>query len=300
MLYFALPNFFENFYFNGFLHNLNRQRPDMFKTKVSFYSQQGSWPYHSWSGGVNSNVGNGAYYNHFIDMQRQAGQPIRINCANVLLEESDFNDSMSAIMLECMNNGSNTIEISSIPLMEKIADRYPEYRFTFSKQADLITEFTPELLNEIIASDKFLYVGIPDKYTHDLDWLKQIKKKSVCEITVNPICPASCETCDACLLKEHENQLKYYGARHREACKKNLNIFDPKNVISIEEIQKTYVKMGYTHFTFSNTYAVKQEDYWGFLLNYFIKPECLLEAQSMLTGMLQDMMKESQGGVNYA
>ena len=58
--------------------------------------------------------------------------------------------------------------------------------------------------------------------------------------------------------------------------------------------------MGYTHFTFSNTYAVKQEEYWGFLLSYFIKPECLLEAQAMLTEMLQNMMKEGQGGVNYA
>ena len=50
MLYFALPNFYENYYFNNFLFNLIKTSPDVFKTKISFYCQQGGLPYHSWNG----------------------------------------------------------------------------------------------------------------------------------------------------------------------------------------------------------------------------------------------------------
>lgn len=296
MLYFALPNFFENFHFNAFLHNLSKTHPHFFKTKVSFFTQQGGFPYHSWNGGINSNIGNGAYYDDFIDLQRRSGMPFRINCANVLLEDYDFHDNMSQIMLECLNNGSVILEVSSIPLMEKIQEKYPQYRFMFSKQADLITEFNPDLINGIIDTNNFVYIGIPDKYTFNLEWLKLIKRKGICEITVNPLCPASCKNCDVCLLKEHENQIQYSNQRLRETCNDRINIFDEKNILTIEKILSTYSKMGYNRFTFSNIYAVKDTDYQSFLLYYFIKQEYLNEAMSMWSAQIEQM---NAGGVVY-
>mgnify|MGYP003302101781 CR=1 FL=1 len=57
-------------------------------------------------------------------------------------------------ILNIFHDGSTILEISSIPLMEKIHKDYPNYYFMFSKQADLISEFTPEILNEIFDNDQ--------------------------------------------------------------------------------------------------------------------------------------------------
>lgn len=276
MLYFALPNFYENFAVNAFMRDLNKQRPEVFKTKVSFYAQTGSIPYCSWTGGLNSNVGPGAYYNDLIELQRNSNLPLRINMANVMLEESDYYDNFADVILKIFDCGSNVIELSSIPLMEFISEKYPEYRFTFSKNADLITEFTPELLGSIMEIDSFLSVGIPEKYSFNKEWLKQLPKKSKCEITVNPKC-GHCKDCDICLLKEHQNQISYSGNRGVDICEKAGNIFDASHIISIEEIEKTYHKMGFTKFTFSPSYAYDNNTMVKFYLGYFVKPEYHME-----------------------
>ena len=93
MLYFSLPNFYENSNVNLFMRDLTKFKPEYFKAKVSFFCQTGSIPYCSWSGGLNSNIGNGAYYTNLIDLQKVSPIPLRINMSNVLLEESDYNDN---------------------------------------------------------------------------------------------------------------------------------------------------------------------------------------------------------------
>lgn len=280
MLYFALPNFYEHYYLNTFLCELNKTHPNFMKAKMSIYCAQGALPYHCWNGGTNSNFGIGAYYQDFINLQNNTPVPYRINCANVLLEDYDFYDNLSQIALECLNNGSVVLEISSIPLMEKLQEKYPYYRFMFSKQADLITEFTPELLDSIIESDQFTMVGIPDKYTFDMNWLKEIKKKSKCEITVNPLCSATCKSHDVCLLKEHQNQLDYSNQQIRCGCPNKINIFDERSILTIEKLEK-YQKMGFNHFTFSNLYNVDMNEVASFYFSYFVKPEHLLEVVSL-------------------
>lgn len=295
MMYFALPNFYEHYFLNAFMCEMNKARPEFFKTKVSFYCNQGALPYHSWNGGINSNYGPGAYYQDFIGLQSRAQIPYRVNCANVLLEDYDFYDNLSQIALECLNNGSIVLEISSIPLMEKLQEKYPYYRYMFSKQADLITSFTPEMIDSIIDTDQFTLVGIPDKYTFDVAWLKEIKHKSKCEITVNPLCPASCKNHDACLLKEHQNQLDYSNQQQRCSCSNRLEIFNEKNILSIEKL-KDYTKMGFNRFTFSNVYNASIDEVASFYFNYFIKPEYLLEVVGMWSKRVQDLNLSLQGG----
>ena len=56
---------------------------------------------------------------------------------------------------------SNIIELSNLELLDYIAERYPNYKFILSKQIDFSTEITPELLNLLIDSDKFMLIGIP-------------------------------------------------------------------------------------------------------------------------------------------
>lgn len=281
MLYFSLPNFYEYMPINAFLREINKMKPESFKTKVSFFNQTGAIPYCYWSGGLNSNIGNGAYYLNLIELQKSTPIPLRINMANVLLENIDYNDNFANVILDIFDCGSNIIEISSIPLMEYIANKYPNYRFAFSKNADLITELTPELIDTILDIENITILGIPEKYSRNVEWLKKIPQKTKCEITVNPKCSCATEMCDICLLKEHQNQLDYSGQQLIESCTKKNGLFDWKNIISIEEIQTTYTKMGFNKFTFASLYGYDPSVVLKFYLNYFIKPEYHMEIYTL-------------------
>ena len=280
MLYFSLPNFFEFKDVNLFMQGLARTRPEMFKEKIVFNSSNGAIPYLSWTGGCNSNVGFGIIYGSLLEFQSQFPMPVRINMANVLLEDYDFFDSLGQSVLSIFDNGSNVLEISSIPFMEKIKEKYPNYYFTLSKQADLISEFTPEVLNAIIDLDQFTLIGVPEKYNDNLEWLSSIKKRSLLEITINPICNyKKCSCGDVCLLKEHENQINYSNVQIRTNCSNKMAYYDLRNVPSIEELKRKYGKLGINHFTFSNNYGgITQESLLMFYFDYFLKPECVFEA----------------------
>jgi hypothetical protein len=41
---------------------------EYFKEKVSFISFTGSFPFSSWNGNINCNIGNGAYYSDFLQV----------------------------------------------------------------------------------------------------------------------------------------------------------------------------------------------------------------------------------------
>jgi hypothetical protein len=275
MIYFTLPNFYENLEANIFIHDLCKMHSEYFKEKVSFYSLTGAFPFSSWNGGINCNVGHGAFYGHFVDMQNNAPLvlPARLNMANVLLEPEDYYDHMNNAILKIYNDGSTVLEVSSIPLMEHIQEKYPEYRFMLSSQADLITPFTPEVLNSLFETEKFTLVGLPIYLNHDFDFLKQLKHKTKVEITVNPICPDSCEGYRNCWLAEHQNQIEYSGAQNILNCANISKFLNVNNIISLEEIKNTYIPLGFNHFTFSTQYLLNQNEMVDFYIQYFIKDE---------------------------
>lgn len=270
MIFFSLPNFFTSFGINNLLLETNRLSPEVFKEKIAFENCSGNFPYCSWNGGMNNCMGEGAYYEAFLSCYKGNASPLRLNFANVCLENTDFYDSMANAILDTNDNGSNIIEISNLELMDYIHTQYPNYNFVFSKQADLITEFTPELINTIIGMDKFILIGIPDKYYKDFDWLQQIDKKSKIELTVNPMCPINCKNYANCHIQEHEFQLAYSEKSNLRNCSKIYNENNPRTILTLEDIKKDYVPLGITHFTFS---PYIQEDYSliQFYLKYFIK-----------------------------
>lgn len=274
MLNFTLPNFFQNQEVNAFLISMVKIHADkLYNKNINICAESGSAPYLSWSGGLNSNYGTGIFYDALVDFQRNLYIPKRLNMSNVLLEDYDYDDCQGQAILRIFDDGSSVIELSSIPFMEKIHNDFPNYRFMFSKQADLITEFTPELLNEIANIENITILGIPDKYTFNKEWLKQLSKKSKCEITVNPYCPVTCEKCDRCLLQEHQNQIEYLGMQNIANCVKRNDIYDIRHIVTIEDISKEYVKMGFTHYTFNYFYG-GDHDFWAsFYVMYFFKPE---------------------------
>lgn len=287
MLYFTLPNFYENFIINDYFLNLNKFFPEVFKEKITFIQASGSFPYCSWSGGYNSNNGEGAYYDAFIHCYTQYMVPLRINFANVLLEDFDFQDNMANTILKTNENGTNLIEISNLNLMEYITDTYPDYKFVFSKQADLITPFSTDLINEIISFNKFSLIGIPDRFNNDFNFLKNIKKKSKIEITVNPLCPSGCKNYNKCLVEEHQRQLEYSGLSVIRDCNKGYGYGFNKKLKTLDIIKQEYLPIGINHFTFSSQPA-NMDLTLSFYIQYFIKEEYQLEVRNKYYAMLSE------------
>lgn len=283
MLKFTLPNICENKRINSFLIQLSRVHADYFKEEVSFIQESGAIPYCSWSG-YNSNIGSGLTAYDFIHLSRNSRLPVRINFANILLEPYDFEDCMGQAILKAMHNGSNLIELSNLELLDHIVEQYPNYKFVLSKQVDFSTEMTPELLNLLIETDKFVLIGIPDKYISDIEFLSKLEHKSKFEITVNPPCPIHCRTYKNCGIQEHKTQLAYSGVPILWNCKKCNKHSNSKSYLSLKELKETYVKMGFSHFTFSPYYTSSVYELLDFYLTYFIKPEYYNEAYKFWYG----------------
>lgn len=280
MIKFTLPNFFDVFRINQFFIYLSKHFPEYFQEEVSFIQVSGAFSYCSWTG-YNSNFGNGAYYNDFININTETTIPIRLNFANVCLENYDFNDNMANAILETNNNGSNLIEISNLELMDYIVTNYPNYKFVFSKQADLISTFSIDLLNQLTEFKKFDLIGLPDYLNGNFDFLNQLKHKNKYEITVNPICPASCKNYNKCLLNEHLNQLEYSDQQPQQFCFKRNPFGGEKGLITLKQIKEQYSPLGFSHFTFAQNCIPNLTDVFGFYLKYFIKPEYIPKVYKM-------------------
>lgn len=274
MIYFTLPNFFEYAEVNAFIISLARSAPQVFKEPITFIQTSGNFAYNYWTGSYCNMVGPGAYHKDFTTAaNRGVPAPLRLLCDNVALEKDDYVNVMNSNILEANNTGSGVIEVSNIELMDYITEKYPNrFKFVFSKQADLITPFTPDLINQVIDFDKFQFIGIPDRLNGDFDFLRSIKNRSKLEITVNPRCPANCRSYEKCHIEQHLNQLNFSMIDNITTCRNNsIN----KNIITLEKIKEDYLPLGINHFTFAqqNANLLSEIDIISFYLFYFIKEE---------------------------
>lgn len=273
MIYFTLPNFYEFQQVNHFMASMAKSTPQVFKEPVTFIQMSGNFSFNYWTGSYCNMIGAGAYYKDFVIASQGAVMlPLRLLADNIALEPEDFHNVMNKNILEHNSNGSVVIEVASVPLMDYIQEHYDNYKYVFSKQADLITPFTPDLINQIIDFDKFQFIGIPDRLAKNFEFLDAINNRSKLEITVNPRCPDTCRNYEACQIGQHLRQLEFSSVDTISTCRHNcIN----KKVISLEDIKKDYIPRGINHFTFSaqNARFLTDTDIISFYLFYFIKPE---------------------------
>lgn len=285
MIYFTLPNFFQNFQINNIINYLTVNYKDKLRnSNIKIIGVTGNFPHCSWNGDFNNNILQNmtVLYSDMINIEQTISFPIRLNCANVFLEDYDVYDAMSQTILTIFNNSNHQLEVSSISFMEKIQQFFPNYNFTFSKYADLILPFTSEILECLVDSGNFTLIGVPNKYSYDIDWLKSLKKKKYYEITVNPTC-CFCDKYNECLLLEHCKQIEYSNQSMILSCE---DIKNNSSIISIEDIENQYLPLGFSHFTFDVNYTDITENQIIFYIQYFFKDEyfndLLLEAYSLL------------------
>lgn len=275
IIYFTLPNFYFNLNINNFFYSLSKAKQEYFKLPIAFNCATGNFPYCYWNGGYNNNaiLKQEIGYKHFAEISQASFLPLRFNCANVLLQKEDFYDNMGNLILQLNENGSNTIEISNLELYLYLKEKYPTYRFVFSPQAELLYDITPEFINLIAKEDDFKIISLFEDKTLDLEFLEQINHRKKIELTVNPICNLQCPRYFDCQYYSHKTQYDYSFKNEYKNCNKSLTYQYRTPLISLEDIQNTYIPLGITHFRLSETICDSKDNLIIFLINYFIKEE---------------------------
>ena len=272
MLKFTLSNFYNNFTFFSFMDFLIHGRKEIFKEEnIAFSYFEGNFPYCYWNGGYNNNYGKGAFYQDILEKVHLTTVPLRLNCSNVLLEDFDFNNVFGNLILSLSDTGSNIIEISNLKLMEYIKDKHPNYNYIFSKEAFLINELTPEIVNCITKNDKILLVSLPEFYNDNIEFLNSLEDKSKIEITLNPRCDINCTNFYNCHLNVHKTQIDYSGQDVFQLCQKNKRLQD-SFILDFNEIKEKYQKLGINNFYINDNYH-NENDYASFFISNFIKQE---------------------------
>lgn len=268
MIYFTLQNFYENQKLNNILFIIHQQFIDSFKAPIKFIYTAGSFPYTYWNGGINNNFGIGNNtYDTVIKYYQTNLLPLRINCSNINLNKEDFNDTIMNVILNLLNNSSNAIELSNLELYEYLYNKYPNFHYILSNNFNLINPLTPELINKLNEISDFYFIQIPLNKVKDFDYLKAIKNKKNIELPIGDIC-GNCSNLDQCNIQEQIAQYNYSDSFTKMNCSKCLGL---NSIISLEDIQKNYVPLGFHNFILPDYYDSKNNNMIKFFINYFIK-----------------------------
>ena len=268
MIYFTLQNFYENQKLNNILFIIHQQFIDSFKAPIKFIYTAGSFPYTYWNGGINNNFGIGNNtYDTVIKYYQTNLLPLRINCSNINLNKEDFNDTIMNVILDLLNNSSNAIELSNLELYEYLYNKYPNFHYILSNNFNLINPLTPELINKLNEISDFYFIQIPLNKVKDFDYLKAIKNKKNIELPIGDICD-NCSNLDQCNIQEQIAQYNYSDSFTKMNCSKCLGL---NGIISLEDIQKNYVPLGFHNFILPDYYDSKNNNMIKFFINYFIK-----------------------------
>ena len=268
MIYFTLQNFYENQKLNNILFIIHQQFIDSFKAPIKFIYTAGSFPYTYWNGGINNNFGIGNNtYDTVIKYYQTNLLPLRINCSNINLNKEDFNDTIMNVILDLLNNSSNAIELSNLELYEYLYNKYPNFHYILSNNFNLINPLTPELINKLNEISDFYFIQIPLNKVKDFDYLKAIKNKKNIELPIGDIC-GNCSNLNQCNIQEQIAQYNYSDSFTKMNCSKCLGL---NGIISLEDIQKNYVPLGFHNFILPDYYDSKNNNMIKFFINYFIK-----------------------------
>ena len=268
MIYFTLQNFYENQKLNNILFIIHQQFINSFKVPIKFIYTAGSFPYTYWNGGMNNNFGPGNNtYDTVIKYYQTNLLPLRINCSNINLNKEDFNDTIMNVILNLLNNSSNAIELSNLELYEYLYNKYPNFHYILSNNFNLINSLTPGLINKLNEISDFYFIQIPLDKIKDFDYLKAIKNKKNIELPIGDIC-GNCFNLNQCTIQEQTAQYNYSDSFTKINCSKCLGL---NSVISLEDIQKNYVPLGFHNFILPDYYDSKNNNMIKFFINYFIK-----------------------------
>lgn len=274
--YLSLPIIFskENVAFNRILYNFLRDKPEAKRFDFVIESNYGSFPYVTWNGNINSNFGELCLERNFYEICLSHPLLIRYDFSNVLLEKNDYWDIHSNIILKNSENGSNQIEISNLDLMQYIQDKYPQYTYVFSKNADLINPLNTEIINSINSSNNFILINLPYYFNTEKELLESLINKNNIELIVGARCKCPKEQIQKCLLAENYHQLYFNKYSVFQDCAIENKYTDCNEIY--EEIKKLK-SLGFSHFKIDAPAPIDLKNFNLYLIHSLIKPEYHLE-----------------------
>lgn len=280
MIYFTLPEFYFNF---NILNTFNKLPKEYFKTEIAFSTTEGNFPYSYWNGGFNNNMGKLALYIEMVNCIEKNNYNIRFNCSNIYLTENDFSNTLGNLILSLGESGCNSILISNLKLYEILKEKFPNYSFVFSRDANLIHPVDENIINIIADNDDFELIQLPQDKIFDFNFLTNIKNRKKIEICVNSLCDIEqCKNCKECQYIAHQNQYNYSGVNNYLACAKRPPYHYKKPLLSIEDLLKDYVPLGINHFSLAPIFHSQKDNFLLFLIEYFIKDEYKFEVKKIL------------------
>lgn len=220
-----------------------------------YFTVYGSIPQNTWSGHYNLQGPLILYkkLNSILEEYTYRGVCCRFDCSNLLIDTKDYN-VFGKILLECGNNGSNQIEISTPLAYDFFSNTYPMYHFIGSSS---MIDYPSNL--DILVRNKF-NMDIPNNYKNKIEY-----------IINSPCCLCNFEQQTKCILKE---------------CL-NINTFSSDSIYNCSTQTFTLEKNIYNNNIQIGEYNNTLQQLQSYIY-YLIKPEFQLQATNELMAKLME------------
>ena len=275
--YFHLPGLFEFYELYRVFLPLFRDHREYFYDWCDIGSIYGAPAECIWGGG---RVGFGEDAPEDVRaLLRQYGISARLTFSNSLLREEHLSDGACnrlCALFHTHEEPRNGVILHSELLLEYLKSHYPDFYFV-SSTTKVLTAF-PQLRQELQRED-FRYV-VPDfrlnKAFDRLNALPQSQKDKV-EFLCNECCWFGCKDRRACYEAVSRKSLGEPCAEHRCAAPdadkgyRFSSAMKNPGFISVEDIQRTYLPMGFSHFKIEGR-GLGSALILEFLLYYMTKP----------------------------
>ena len=276
--YFHLPGLFEFYDFYKEFLALYREHRDYFYDWCEIGSVYGAPADCLWGGG---RAGFGeADAEDVLQMMREYGISARLTFSNSLLREEHLKDERCNKLCRLFESSENGIIVASEILTEYLQKHYPGF-YLVSSTTKVLTAFDD--LRREAEREEFRYV-VPDfRLNKTLDKLKLLPQslKDKLEFLCNECCWTGCRDRKACYEAVSRKNLGEETAEHicrapgaGEGYRFSKAMRSPA-FISIEDIQRIYLPMGYSNFKIEGR-SLGSALILEFLLYYMTKPECQL------------------------
>ena len=222
-----------------------------------------------------------------LALTREYGISARLTFSNSLLRQEHLSDrACNALCALFAQQDGNGVIVHSDLLLDYLKQKYPNLYFV-SSTTKVLTEF--DRLQQELDREDFRFV-VPDfrlnKAFDRLNALPQSQKDKV-EFLCNECCWFGCQDRKACYETVSRKNLGEFCPEHRCAAPgggegyRFSRAMENPGFIGVEDIQNTYLPMGFTHFKIEGR-SLGSALILEFLLYYLTKPEYHLHVREAI------------------
>ncbi len=285
--HYHLPGLFEFYELYKLFLPLYRDHREYFYDWCDIASLYGSPEDSLWGGGRAAFVDSQVTAGDVLALTKEFGISARLTFSNSLLEPEHLADKKCNRLCQLFASApGNGVIVHSDLLKDYLTEHFPDL-YLVSSTTNVLTDFNA--LSAELARPEFAYV-VPDfrlnKAFSSLDGLPQDLKNKV-EFLCNECCSFTCKERALCYENVSRKNLGQEVLDHQckapgasEGYRFSLAMKNP-GFISIEDIQKTYLPMGFSNFKLEGR-GLGSAIVLEFLLYYLTKPDYQLQVREAI------------------